>query len=423
MFSAFEFEAAAELFVQLSRSILDDELYSTVCLLNAAMIYARLGDFSKATQHLSDVEEVEELLPITLCLMGHVEYEIGAFEKSQDCFRIALQAIDEDQAYDHLGLDYSLREDQIHQNLDFLAKRSDQGMVGTIPGDVLFEAPPRKDPLLGGNDDDEHWSIHSIATSRSLESIHTSAPLRSEPPTLDADIETHTLVLQASQCSDGIAAEVPNSPMELPSMRRARVIARYARIRAEGKRSLARMLSLKSSPKAAVAFKDETPLRMLEKSRPRPKARDARPGAYTADLPEYIQQLPIQSKLVPRDARGRPGSINNLAHFFLGTDPIHARAPVGSAGSVNSVSLAEDDVHGLAGQRETMPETSLSSMSSTPESRVAASVRPSGALNELARQPCTESSQGSPKFGEPRPNAVHPALRPGFSLDKQARED
>lgn len=423
MFSAFEFEAAAELFVQLSRSILNDELYSTLCLLNAAIIYARLGDLSRALQHLSEVEEVEELLPITLCLTGHVEYELGNFEKSHDCFSIALQTLDEPQSFDHLGLDFALREEQIQLNLDVLAIRSGLGMMGTIPADVLFESPPRRDTSVCESCcEDGRWSIHSVATSR-VSSTRTIAPLRPKRPHNDTDVEE---VLKCrAMGSSGLhiplspkanVSETSNRLADLTTPRKARIAARYAKLRDEGKRVLTR--KTKRPPKEQeVAIKPV--LRMEDKRRPRLEARDARPGATRdEDLSRFIQHLPKQSKLIPRDARGRPGSISNLAQFFRGTDPIHARAPVSLRVSVESPIDAE--VFRSAGQRDTIPPTAQDNIASTQRDRVPMVERPGSVVGDSTQQPRGQVALETPAAAErPQPQAIHPALRADFSLDTQ----
>lgn len=451
--------------MQLSHSIVDDELYSALCLLNGAIIYARLGDFSRASEHLQEVEEVEELLPITLCLMGHVEYELGNFEKAHDCFSIALEAMHESQSFDHLGMDYALREEQIQLNLDLLAKRSGSGMVGTIPADVLFEAPPRKDtsmPATSG--DDDNWSIPSDSTSRTSSIESTVAPLMPTRPVNGREIEedlgngsTHTSLLHEPLASAPTAPVIVSSPAVPAPSPKGGLRAGFRKLKGKANR-MAEKLSIKK-PSAEKHSTKKHPIQVLAKTetptperRPtRPQARGARP-AVQATVTPFIEQLPNQKALVARDARGRPGSIGDLADFFRGNDPIHDRPIVTPRLSAGSLPPMETDVSGMAGQRDSRPETTISSIVSTRENRVLKprddaggkaspspqqyqsdkfegsnseiSMKPraermASAVSESSQQPRRRAEADAPKAERPRPLAIHPALRAGFTLDNQ----
>lgn len=466
LFSAFEWEPAAELFAQLSRSI-PVELYSTLCLLNAAIIHARLGQFSNAAQALEDVEHVEELLPITLCLMGHVEYELGSFNKSEDCFNIALGAVGQIQGYNHLGLNFVLREEQIQQNLKVLQTPTRSGMVATIPGDVLAEAPPRDtgSSMSTGCRGTRQWSIHSASTTESLDSrpvsaITTVAPLVPKAPPLDSRVEVHSErakpqhVVLASASTSGSAnpkaTDKNGSPLPF---KMGKIVTRYSRLRAAGKKMLSRRLSFKKAPeKVADKIEVRSPVKRIQ----RMEARDPRPGGNTtADLSLFIKNLPKQNGLVARDARGRPGSTGDLAGFFRDTDPenIEAATTMISRDSIESTLLpdSEPGSYDLAGLSNPARRTTLSSEQSqntqqdglaTPADETKTSSRhmqyrvsssgPWG--NEVSKHVpersatfssnrTWQSQDGSdswpPNPQRYQPQAVHPSIRPGFSLDGQ----
>lgn len=491
LYAAFEWEDAAESFASLSEAI-PIELYSTKCLINTVLIHARLGVFSKASQILAEAVNIEELLPIILSLMGQLEYELGNYEKAEDCFNISLQAIDLHQVHRHLGLDFVLRDEQIEQNLRVL--RLHQGMVATVPGDMLFQAPPRKTDVESRRSSGR-WSFHSDASSEEATlAITPIDPLVPRPPTIDdeSDVrsERHREIAesQTSRMATGLPSRstIPEDPVPVPrpvlsrqsrssSMatglplqsttpkepvsapppvlsRKGKLVARYTKLRAAGKKIIAKRRSNKKAPE--VQLPEETELRPPVKQIKRMEARDAKPGGNTtADLSAFIRELPKQDKLEARDARGRPGPTRELAEFIRGTGPddIQAAMAMVSRASVESPPLMETEGYGSRDQRRFSRRTTLSSMTSrgTQQDDMSEHASHTEALpvqlqrrfsrpepsgngiieSALGRWATVASSvpwsarDGSDTVPQEavrlQPRAVHPALRPDFSLDGQ----
>ncbi|CZT17005.1 uncharacterized protein RCC_02837 [Ramularia collo-cygni] len=463
LFSAFELEASAELFIQLSE-LITVELYSSICLLNAAFIHARLGSLSIASQCLAKVEHFEELLPLTLSLIGHIEYELGSFEKSEDCFKIALAALEATDSFarhNHLGLDFVLWAEQIQQNLDVLHTSAGQGMVATIPGDRLFEAPLREDTSSSARSRNSgQWSKHSAATSKALSSgsitsINTVAPLEPRRPAhhgeseeireprgpLDSDLGAVT----TSQLTAAPAFKPLASP---PSSRRDKIILNFTKLRAVGKKMLGPQRS-KNEGAAETGLADSLFTQIPAKRVQRMEARDARPGAgTTTDLSAFIKNLPNQHRKVARDAWVRPGSTGDLAQFFRTTGPenIHKAMNLISRGSIDPDSLSESQASKSTVLQDFSPKVMSPSMTShsaqeagVPEPADVIGVGPNSShvranslayvgneVNEPASEHSSAISGGSPGpsrdtsdpvQGRRQPQAIHPALRPGFSLD------
>lgn len=387
LFSAFEWEAAAELFTQLSRSIPVD-LYSTVCLLNAAMIHARLGDFPTASQTLADARHVEELLPITLCLMGHIEYELKNWEKAEDCLNIALQAIkgtDTLRNYRSLGLDFVLCEDQINLILDVFPPAF--GSLGTIPADNLFEAPPRKKNLMPASSWGEvdcrgprSAASSESLSSRSFSSVSTIAPLVPRSSNSESGFgenrspcNIRSVAVEAplvSECTThGVCSGLDNPT----SSRRTRLMAGYSKVRAAGKSVLQRRSTRGSSISENTGTNEVSP-RDPPSSFTRPVARDARPvGNKTDGLSDFIHHLPTRNLLAPRDPRVRPDSTGDLAEFLRDTAPGHIGLLVNkriSVGSILTPSPTEPRESGSVEQLDSSRASTLSSIAlqSTPMS-------------------------------------------------------
>lgn len=147
LYHGFEWESAAENFSYLSGTLTLD-IERTLCLLNAAIIYARLGEFTTARSILDTAEPTGELLPLTMFIIGHVEFELENYDKSKECLQIALKSLNgTSQRYSHLGLQFILKASHIKQNLQILDSRNDfygiAGAMAALPADNVFEPPER----------------------------------------------------------------------------------------------------------------------------------------------------------------------------------------------------------------------------------------------------------------------------------------
>lgn len=358
--------------------------------------------------------------------MGHCEYELGNFTKSEDCFNIALQALESEQSYDHLGLDFVLREEQIQQNLAFLASPLASGMVGTLPGDIVFEAPPRGGNFMPADPaDTSSWSLRSSTTSRSFSSrlstaMSMIAPLVSRRPT--EAMEGHNMDRTFEPIAPG--ASVSSSPkMHSNSLHSPTSPKQVTLImRAVGKSVLARGFSLKRPTITKTHTTDEaqtTDLQILEKQLLRMEPRDARPaGNTTQGLSAFIQSLPNQLLKIPRDPRGLPGSTGDLAKFFRSTPQAYKSTSPTTASKLALQDFVLRDANRDRARAFYLPLTAKGCIVPDAEHPVEAeseaSSTVSGVLPPLSQE---NSSSMLSKAESPQPVAVHPALRPGVSTN------
>ena len=157
LYHAYEWQAAADTFAVLAQTI-DSSEERALCLLNAGLARARLGDYELAANTFSESSSLDRTLLVTTFLIGLVSYESGDLSKAEACFDLCWDelghgAID----YNHVGLDFTLGRALVHHNLrevrraHFIAGRltaSSDAMVplGGIPAEYIFEAPPRPEP-------------------------------------------------------------------------------------------------------------------------------------------------------------------------------------------------------------------------------------------------------------------------------------
>ncbi|KAK5173764.1 uncharacterized protein LTR77_002445 [Saxophila tyrrhenica] len=151
LYHGYEWQAAADMFNILAYKVCDP-LSATHCLVNAAMIQARLGDFATALSTLIAADAAGYGLLLTTFLVGLVSYELGDHVKADACFEIAydelrLGAID----YNYLGMNFNLDQETVHANLRAVREarfraqvtRSNIATMNAVPANCIFEAPPR----------------------------------------------------------------------------------------------------------------------------------------------------------------------------------------------------------------------------------------------------------------------------------------
>ena len=312
LYHAYEWQAAADAFASLSKTI-ENSKHSAVCLLNAGMIQARLGGYVTAAPTLEEAARIDQSYLVTLYILGIISYELQDYSRADFCFEVCLDglihgAID----YKDVGLDFVLDRAMLQNNLR--AVRSAQysssfpnctlGLVplDAIPAECIFEAPPRSNTdqdieeleqdrpngfrrLFGGKRPASVRSIFSIkmdSRSSAPESLYGQLELR--PPT--------------SSPSSGYRDSLLSIPEDTP--------APFA-----------------GTSQATQPLRSQPPVERGNHHRSwrgRPTTpftpRDARVGLdSTRDLAKFIRQAEQGQVLIPRDAKGEYESLKELSRF------------------------------------------------------------------------------------------------------------
>ncbi|KAK4507355.1 hypothetical protein PRZ48_001090 [Zasmidium cellare] len=309
LYHGFDWQTSAETFLFLSRTI-NRNLESTLCLLNSAMVFARLGDYPTASQILDGAEPNDRTLAFTMFLMGHVEFELGNFEKAQDSLKVALHSLNgsSQRLYD-LGLEYVLRASHIQQNLRVFESKNELvgmlGSLGALPADSVFEAPPR-DQASGA-------AVSRPSTVNSRNSMDSG-----ELPALTDDgsspIES---VRSLEYASDGMQwhglPEDPDVQATLPTRMSSK---------SKGKLPATLLEHSKSAPRSSLYDRVLPALQKARKSTFEP--REARvQGDSVRGLADFIRTLPSQNKaLQPKEAKVPDNdNTSSLADFLRNSGP------------------------------------------------------------------------------------------------------
>lgn len=296
--------------------VIEQDLQSTFCLLNAVIIFARLGDYTIAAQVLEEAKRVDETLALTLFIMGHVEFQLDHFDKAEDCFRAALSVMQgPNLKYAHHGFDFTLWTSQIRE--DLLVFDSDlsniNAVLASFPADALFEAPGR---AAGSTATSLRPRRGSDSGSLPTLSEGSESPV-DELPTPEIELKALRFPIKGEKTyaedpeffhSD--IEPVPNTPVvtvlgdvevERPSSRASKIITPLRRLstRNPEKRAAEHM----AARRAAFA------------------PREARvQGDSVQELSEYIRDLPARHGLKPRTAKADFGDVRDLSKF-LRADP------------------------------------------------------------------------------------------------------
>ena len=148
LYHAYEWQEAANIFARLSISIDNPQLRSS-CLLNTAMIMARLGDYSIAASTLDIVIRLGTSSPVVSFLAGIVAYELQDYSKAEACFEMCLRDMKQE-PIDHSddGLRFVLSREMLLCNIRQavnaqLSRHSLRYPIYGIPAEIIFEAPRR----------------------------------------------------------------------------------------------------------------------------------------------------------------------------------------------------------------------------------------------------------------------------------------
>ena len=146
-------QQAADIFAFLAKDIASPR-QRTICLLNNALVEARLGDYDTAITIITKAMKIGEELHITSFLAGLLNAELGQLDSAEEWFDACLIGLDgQDIDYVADGLDIVLDCSSVRHNLETVGQALLARELGFedaapddliyVPAEYLFEAPAR----------------------------------------------------------------------------------------------------------------------------------------------------------------------------------------------------------------------------------------------------------------------------------------
>jgi hypothetical protein len=430
LYQGFEWQESASTFFQLSRTVHDDDS-KTRCLLNAAIIYARMGKHSQSANVLEEVSTTGDDLALTLFLMGHVKHAMGASTDAEQCFRIALDQLDGKSAK-FRDLDFTLNPSNITLNLDTLkeSKSSAADSNGLIlPADGLLKPVSR--PSLRHSTFARNSQSYSKRDGTIVlvfpESPASDITVKAGPP---SPVPAHTRIESVEYASGDL--KYHNKENEAPSKPESPAPKPASSFRSLS--TMVRRISYRQSSKTPNATDaNAPPVPTLPRTKPSHTAREARGiGQSVRELTNFIRHLPQQ------DEGSAATSAWNVSIPTAPTTPASSNAAASSArGSVSSSlpgltdheSLSDKSIHSAIDSNAASiqsvdaaihigsesPDVDLAVPFKNPIRRVVAMERAHKLLADQSRSPPVEST----------PRMIHqqstPTMRPVTFIDTVAR--
>ncbi|KAI6894584.1 hypothetical protein KC318_g11864 [Hortaea werneckii] len=159
LYHHFEWQSAIDTFQHLALVIPKEAKEArTLCLLNVAIIQARLGDYTLAALTLEGAARTDGSFILTPFLLGIMEWELGNLIKAEACLEISLLALQRHAGEGYVdfsqhGLGFRLRGEVVRERLRRLrgvnpfseeeAQSMNVGFAG-FSADCIFEAPVRE---------------------------------------------------------------------------------------------------------------------------------------------------------------------------------------------------------------------------------------------------------------------------------------
>ncbi|EME86873.1 uncharacterized protein MYCFIDRAFT_214410 [Pseudocercospora fijiensis CIRAD86] len=190
---------SAEAFLELSWTI-EQTLESNMCLINAAILFAQLGEPHIATDILDGAEPPEELAALVMFILGHVEAQQSHHARAQLCFNICVNklSVESERKLDfrHCGLDFALSVADCRYYLFIIRTMKDSlsdelESLANFPLDTLFKPPKLPDdeynaPLSPVSDVSSRSSIGSGVPTLTDQSIPSSLENAPTPTSTEA---------------------------------------------------------------------------------------------------------------------------------------------------------------------------------------------------------------------------------------------
>ncbi|KJX98638.1 hypothetical protein TI39_contig399g00033 [Zymoseptoria brevis] len=456
----YEWQNAATSFQYLAHTI-RGESASNLCLLNAALVFARLGDYDIAAETLDGGRQTEELLPLTLYLMGHVELELKQnLEKARDCFAVALKQLEVVggcQSFHHLGLEFTLYAVDLRYILEMLETNGGEPVMTSNPGAIavngIFEAPPRSWNASTTTIDTMNPNVLSSSFSgySSDGSSTTGSPLkfaRFGPRIVEALRTSKSTgsfkVFKNHFISDLSLADNTKSFTRRTSLGRQRASKSTSRVFDTGipppipsappLPNLPATAFTHASPKVNKSLAP-TPVHVDNGRKKIPRSARTLPES-TSTLASFIKNLPPQQEkgaLQPRSAEGDFAPMREMTDFLRGTAPPGERSISPAPSRTRQASPAPRMMTGGSSSRSSSsPPTSVSSLGSRSATPPPPPPPPPPPSHSISLQRSASTNLDPPRQSALRhassvastlrraravpPKEVHPALREGFRL-------
>ncbi|KAK4635071.1 hypothetical protein CLAFUW4_00552 [Fulvia fulva] len=376
LYYGFDWQAAADTFASLARSITSD-LEQALCLINTALICARLGDFAPALAILGESQPTKEVLPLTLFLMGHMNFALCELDQAESDFDSALRTLDNrPQSYRRYNVDFVLQEHHIRRSLEVLHTYRRLGscndMMDSLPADCIFGMPgsgpdcsPARSVMSTGSDECPDLTDFSDVSAPATPTVGT--------PTAEQNDVEMLWQIPMDEPEERLQRLLANSSLDDKSSRLEMIldVPDPIRIRLTPPRSPTPIRAASSAvPNVATYQPTGLPPRVPPKSRLRMEPRDARvEDGTTRYLAAYIRDLPAQGNaLQPKEAKDEQGSTRHIVDFIRDLDRVEkdqqhtvvdyrTRRSESSDGSSKPGSLGSIDLYTADGDHERLATT------------------------------------------------------------------
>lgn len=311
LYHGYEWQEAASEFEKLSNRI-ENLQRRSFCLLNAAMIAARLGDYDLAGNYLNTSIQDNIVSMLTLFLLGIVAYELEDYAEAEYYFELCYEEMEDEVNYSEGGLCFLLERNMLHGNLQAarmmsLSTRMSMGMrypIHTIPAGLIFEVPHRH-ALESIAEGEGEKRLSALPEPLKIKAIHRPSPLQ-----LDK-------VSSFSLSSDYSSRQWPFSRSWI-TRERERAIGLENQIAPQYALSTI-VEGLTESPiRPSSSLTSERTKRQSWKGRPKTPyvARDARVRTEsTRELAKFFRTGNPAKVMEPKDARGEHHPVEELSNF------------------------------------------------------------------------------------------------------------
>ncbi|RMX75482.1 hypothetical protein D0869_11583 [Hortaea werneckii] len=310
LYHHFEWHSAIDTFQHLALTIpAEAKEARTLCLLNAAIIQARLGDYALAAQTLEAAARTDGSFILTPYLLGIMEWELGNLIKAEACLEILLLALRRHAGegivdFSRHGLDFRLQGEVVREELRRLrgvnpfseeaaAAAAAQSQIVGFAGfsaNCIFEAPVRE----GGRSKEEE---EDLTVKRRREEEEHFIPVGGGKAAINR--QPDSLVVESSSSPKPTTTKNPRETFQdLKAFLRGH-----------------KPMPTPNRPNTRTSAAPPDPLR----PRPRPP-QPAQPLPSPAATPEATYHSTWRRRpttpYIPRDARGEHHSVGELARFI-----------------------------------------------------------------------------------------------------------
>ncbi|KAI7542923.1 hypothetical protein KC316_g15239, partial [Hortaea werneckii] len=307
LYHHFEWHSAIDTFQHLALTIpAEAKEARTLCLLNAAIIQARLGDYALAAQTLEAAARTDGSFILTPYLLGIMEWELGNLIKAEACLEILLLALRRHAGegivdFSRHGLDFRLQGEVVREELRRLrgvnpfseeaaAAAAAQSQIVGFAGfsaNCIFEAPVRE----GGRSKEEE---EDLTVKRRREEEEHFIPVGGGKAAINR--QPDSLVVESSSSPKPTTTKNPRETFQdLKAFLRGH-----------------KPMPTPNRPNTRTSAAPPDPLR----PRPRPP-QPAQPLPSPAATPEATYHSTWRRRpttpYIPRDARGEHHSVGELA--------------------------------------------------------------------------------------------------------------